>query len=91
MLFRSKTLELAPELLRGQPGGLDQQILQLEQEGLAALAGGQDPDGSLMLGGEVAGRINDMPSVRELLERITSGAEAIIRALPDLIAEPEAP
>ncbi len=85
-----KTLELAPGLLKGEPVGLDQQILELEKEGLATLAQGRDSDGSLLLGGEAAGRVNDMPTVKELIERIISEAEAIIRGLPNLIIEPVA-
>ncbi|MHA1257794.1 MAG: hypothetical protein ACTSPS_19600 [Promethearchaeota archaeon] len=35
-----------------------------------------------MPAGEVAGRINDIPSVKELIDRIMAEAEEIIRGLP---------
>jgi len=36
-----------------------------------------------MGGGEVAGRIEDLPMVGELIEKITKEAEEIIRTLPE--------
>lgn len=77
-----KTLEHAPDLLRGRPVGLDPEILALELAGLSRLVTGGDADGSLMLGGEVAGRIHDLPSVRELVDRIVTEAEQIVAELP---------
>ena len=45
-------------------------------------------DGELDAGvnsiGEVVGLINDIPTVKELIERIVSEAEAIIRRLPSM-------
>ncbi len=76
------TIERAPALLKGQPVGLDKQILNHELNGLLRLVQGNDLEGSLMLGGEVAGRINDLPTVAELMERIVGDAATIIRALP---------
>ncbi len=40
-------------------------------------------EGSLILGGEAAGRIDDMPTVKELIERIAEDAEGIIKKLPE--------
>jgi NAD(P)H-dependent flavin oxidoreductase YrpB (nitropropane dioxygenase family) len=76
-----KTLELAPELMRGRPVGLHRRLLELETEGLARLVRGDDPERSLMLGGEVAGRIADLPTVRDLIERITTQAELTMTQL----------
>jgi len=56
-------------------------ILAIEREGFARLIE-DDDDGSLILGGEVSGRIEDLPSVRELMERIAREAEKIIKRLP---------
>lgn len=80
-----KTLELTPDLLKGLPVEINQEILGLEMEGLARLVEGHDLEGSLLLGGEVAGRITDLPSVREVIERIISEAERIITELPQTV------
>ena len=56
--------------------------MQKELEGiLATLAG--DENKALMGGGEVAGRIEDLPTVGELIEKIAKEAEEIIRTLPE--------
>ncbi len=81
-----KTLELAPELLRGRPVGLHPRILDLETEGLARLVQGDDPDGALMLGGEVAGRIADLPTVHDLIVRIMTQVEFIMTQLCERVA-----
>lgn len=81
-----KTLELTPAFVKGQPVGLDKRILELEKAGLSTLVRGEDADGSLMLGGEVAGRISDLPTVRELIQSTIADAEVIIEALPNVIA-----
>ncbi len=40
-----------------------------------------------MWGGEIAGRVNDLPSVKELVERVVREAEGIIRGLPNKLVE----
>jgi NAD(P)H-dependent flavin oxidoreductase YrpB (nitropropane dioxygenase family) len=75
-----KTTERTPAFYKGQPVELDREILQIEREGFARLIE-DDADGSLILGGEVSGRIEDLPSVRELIQRIAGEAENIIKSL----------
>ena len=76
-----KTTERTPAFFKGQPVELDKEILEIEREGFARLIE-DDADGSLILGGEVSGRIDDLPFVRELIERIAGEAEEIIKSLP---------
>jgi len=76
------TAEKVPDLFAGQPDvALDQTLLATELEGHKALAG-EDDEKALFYGGEVAGRIQDIPSVKELIERIVEEAEDIIKELP---------
>jgi len=79
-----KTTERAPAFFKGQPVGLDEEILSIEREGFARLVA-QDADGSLILGGEVAGRIEDLPPVADLIERIADEAENILVDLPKCV------
>jgi NAD(P)H-dependent flavin oxidoreductase YrpB (nitropropane dioxygenase family) len=76
------TVEKIPDLFVGQPDKtMDQSLLAMEMEGHKALAG-EDDEKALFYGGEVAGRIQDIPSVKELIERIVEEAEDIIKELP---------
>jgi NAD(P)H-dependent flavin oxidoreductase YrpB (nitropropane dioxygenase family) len=74
----------APGLFLGQPDDLsnvDPEVLDKEVEGiLATLAG--DEKKALMGGGEVAGRIESIPTVGMLIDKTVREAEEIIRALP---------
>jgi len=76
-----KTVRLAPEFFKGQPVALNEELIRAEKEGFARLVE-NDPAGALILGGEAAGRIDDLPTVKELLERVTREAEDIIKNLP---------
>jgi enoyl-[acyl-carrier protein] reductase II len=77
------TMEKIPKLYLGQPDvTLDPDIFSKELEGHLALLGSDD-EKALFYGGEVAGRISDVPSVRELIERIIKEAEEIIRKMPE--------
>lgn len=42
---------------------------------------------TLMWGGEIAGRIADLPPVKELVERVANEAEEIILGLPQKLAK----
>ena len=52
-----------------------------ENEGWEALFSGDGPR-ALMPGGEVAGRVDDLPTVKELVDRIVKEAEEIIQNMP---------
>jgi NAD(P)H-dependent flavin oxidoreductase YrpB (nitropropane dioxygenase family) len=79
------TLKKLPRMYLGEPDvGLDPDIFNLEQQGTASLFG-KDYGKALFLGGEVVGRIEDIPTVKELITRIVKEAEEIIFSLPRLV------
>lgn len=78
------TVSKAPGLYLGQPDDmmtLDPEVLRIEMEVFAAIFAA-DEKKALMAGGEVAGRIEDLPTVGELVDRIMWEAEEVIRSLP---------
>jgi NAD(P)H-dependent flavin oxidoreductase YrpB (nitropropane dioxygenase family) len=90
-LRNSRALELvdatirgSPDLYKGNPCGSTQELLDLEIGGLANLFQGK-MDEAAVLGGTVAGRIHDIPTVQELCDSIMEEAEATIRNLESLI------
>jgi enoyl-[acyl-carrier protein] reductase II len=91
-LRNSRALELVdatirgtPDLYKGNPCGSTQELLDLEIGGLANVYQGK-MDQAAVLGGTVAGRIHDIPTVQELCDRIMKEAEAAIKDLGSLIA-----
>jgi len=81
MKLTELTIAKAPALFLGQPVATGDDILDKENEGFEALLTSDKPK-ALMPGGEVAGRIDDLPTVKELVERTVAEAEAAIHALP---------
>ena len=83
--FARVTVSKAPGVYLGEPDDLNTvaaEVMSKEAEGWNALYGGDGPR-ALMPGGEVAGRIDDLPTVKELVERIAREAEDIVRSLPE--------
>lgn len=79
------TLRKVPRLYLGEPDEmLDQEIWNFEQQGFINTLG-TDEETALFFGGEVAGRIDDIPTVEELLKRIVREAEEIISYLQRFI------
>lgn len=77
------TVKKIPKLYLGQPDvSLDPDLLQLEIKGHLNLLGDNEEE-ALFYGGEVAGRIRDVPTVGELIERIVGEAEEIIKSMPE--------
>jgi enoyl-[acyl-carrier protein] reductase II len=68
------TLRGAPDLYKGNPTGSTSEIIDLEVTGLENLFKG-NIERTPVLGGQVAGRIHDIPSVKELLDRIVREAD----------------
>ncbi len=83
-----KTTRLTPDFFKGRPVELNDEILKIEKEGFARLVE-NDAERSLILGGEASGRIQDLPTVGELMTRISQEAEAIIRKLPGKVLFPD--
>jgi len=78
------TVSKAPGLYLGQPDDLTtvaREVMDKENEGFDALFRGDEPK-ALIPGGEVAGGIDDLPTVKDLVERTVAEAEGIIRGLP---------
>jgi enoyl-[acyl-carrier protein] reductase II len=80
------TIQGSPDLYKGNPCGSTQEILDLEIGGLTNLFQGKIDDAPV-LGGTVAGRIHDIPTVQELCDSILKEAEATIRSLESLIVQ----
>ncbi len=79
------TAERSVNLYLGRPdASFDPEIMRFEVQGLHALSG-DDEERALFYGGEVAGRIKDIPTVRELVDRIVEEAERVIEGLRDYV------
>jgi len=79
------TVKRIPNLYLGVPDAtLDEEIWKFEEEGATNL-NGQDDEQALFYGGEVAGRIDDIPTVAELVTRISQEAEEVLKSLPRFI------
>jgi NAD(P)H-dependent flavin oxidoreductase YrpB (nitropropane dioxygenase family) len=74
------TIRGASDLYKGIPTGSTQEIINLEVAGLENLFKGEI-DKTPVLGGQVAGRIHDIPTVKELLDRIAAEAEETLARL----------
>ena len=70
------TLRGAPDLYKGIPCAATEEILDLELGGLDNL--NHNVDDASVLSGTVAGRVHDIPTVRELFARIMTEAEDIL-------------
>jgi len=82
------TIRGTPDLYKGNPCGSTQELLDLEIGGLTNLLQGKT-DEAAVLGGTVAGRIHDIPTVQELCDRIMEEAEVTIRSLESLLTQKE--
>lgn len=81
-----ETINDASNLFRGIPCESNDQIMKLEMDGLRNLMDSNiGADDSIVLGGVVTGRIHEIPTVKELVERIMKEAEEIIKTLPSRV------
>jgi enoyl-[acyl-carrier protein] reductase II len=71
MKLVEKTVKLFPGFFAGQPVDLHPQMIELERKGF--------------LGGEASGRIDVLPKVEDLIERVITEASQILRSLPGLV------
>ncbi|MHA1377580.1 MAG: NAD(P)H-dependent flavin oxidoreductase [Candidatus Helarchaeota archaeon] len=83
-----ETTKSIPEVFLGKPMESTPEIMRLEMDGMAKLID-NDKENSIILGGEVVGRINSIPTVKELVDGIMNEAEAIIEKLPEKVIAKE--
>jgi NAD(P)H-dependent flavin oxidoreductase YrpB (nitropropane dioxygenase family) len=84
MEFARLTISKAPGVYLGEPQDLADVARELrakEDEGWDAQYRGDGPK-ALLPGGEVTGLVDDIPTVKDLVERIVTEAEKIITSLP---------
>jgi enoyl-[acyl-carrier protein] reductase II len=84
------TVSRTPGLFLGQPDemmAIDPDVLRAETEGLEATFAG-DEDRALVTGGEVAGRIDEVRPVGDLIDEIVREAEEIIVSLQQEYVKP---
>lgn len=82
-----QTLEDVPRFYLGEPLDSNEAILKLERDGFEDLIDAKS-DTALMFGGEAVGRIDNLPTVQDLIEDIISDAVKTIQSLPkDVISE----
>ena len=60
---------------------LNEKILELERTGFVDLMDEKE-DTALMFGGEVAGRIQNIPTTEELIKKIIAEASEVLETLP---------
>jgi enoyl-[acyl-carrier protein] reductase II len=83
-LKNAVSVKLHELLEQGFEAGYSEGV-ELEARGIALSLEGKDPDWSIYFGGEVAGRIDAVPTVNELLESIEEQAEKAIVGLQGAI------
>lgn len=84
MEFARLTVSKAPGVYLGEPSDLAdvaREVVAMEDEGWDAQFRGDGPK-ALMPGGEVAGLVDDLPTVKELVKLTVKEAEEIIRNMP---------
>jgi NAD(P)H-dependent flavin oxidoreductase YrpB (nitropropane dioxygenase family) len=79
-----QTLSDVPRFYLGEPVESNEEILDLERSGFDDLIDAKE-DTALMFGGETLGRIEDIPTVRELIQRIIREAEEILESVPERV------
>ncbi|MHA2157717.1 MAG: NAD(P)H-dependent flavin oxidoreductase [Candidatus Thorarchaeota archaeon] len=80
-----QTLKDLPNFYLGEPVDSNEEILELERTGFENLMDEKE-DIALMFGGEVAGRINDLPTTADLIEQIINEASDVLNRMPNLVA-----
>jgi NAD(P)H-dependent flavin oxidoreductase YrpB (nitropropane dioxygenase family) len=79
-----QTLTDLPRFYLGEPLESNEEILELERSGFDDLVDAKT-DTALMFGGEVAGRIDGLPTVSELIQNIIREAEDILESVPERV------
>lgn len=80
------SMRLHELLLKGFEAGYEEGVV-LETRGVELSMAGREPDMSIFFGGEVAGRIDEVPTVAQLLEEISREAEEVATGIHDFISK----
>ena len=82
---QENTLKKAPGVFLGKPDdGMSQgaaELIKFEEDAISAVLDG-DAERALMAGGECAQRVDDLPPVKELVDRMVKEATDVIEGLP---------
>lgn len=78
-----QTLSDMPRFYLGEPLESNEEILELERTGFDDLVEGK-ADTALMFGGEAVGRIEDIPTVREVVQGIVREAQEILESVSEM-------
>lgn len=81
-----RTLNDIPDFFLGSPLDSNEEILELERSGFDDLIDAKE-ETALMFGGEVAGRIDDLPTTQELIQGIISDAVNILKDTPQRVLQ----
>ncbi len=86
---QENTLKMSPGVFLGRPDDLDSIPLELYESEIAAIKAVYEGDAehALMAGGECAQRIDDMPTVQEVVDHIMKEATEIVKNLPKHLAK----
>lgn len=76
-----QTLKDIPNFFLGEPLDSNEEILDLERTGFDDLLDAKE-ETALMFGGEVVGRIEDLPTTEELIKKIIAEASDVLETLP---------
>jgi enoyl-[acyl-carrier protein] reductase II len=85
---QENTLKMSPGVYLGRPDDLStvpKELIQFENEALNAVYAG-DESKALLAGGECAQRIQDLPAVNDMVQKIVQEAEEILGRLPGSLA-----
>jgi NAD(P)H-dependent flavin oxidoreductase YrpB (nitropropane dioxygenase family) len=79
-----QTLKDVPAFFLGDPVESNEQILNSERAGFDDLLDGK-AETALMFGGEVVGRVDNIPSVEQIVQEIIGEAASILHQLPNRV------
>jgi enoyl-[acyl-carrier protein] reductase II len=90
MEIAEMTAQLSPGVFTGKPDDMSSvpvELLLKEMQGFGASYEDEpNEDEALTAGGECAQRINDMPAVKELIDRVINEAEEALKAAPSNVS-----
>jgi enoyl-[acyl-carrier protein] reductase II len=90
LVHQKNTLLKSPSIYLDTPDEYDtastQELIEYERKGIKAVVTG-DRENALMAGGECAQRVNDLPKVQDLVERIIKEATDVLKNVPNCVID----